>query len=327
MTPIWDLHSDLLSYLADQPGRLATDSVFRGSLPQMQAGGVRCQVLAIYTSTGPHSVEKGRAQVAFFQRLYKQTPLDFAFPPSPIKLSSSGPVQILPAFENASSFASETEPFEEILSRLEGYAHLLGRIAYIGLTWDTENRFGGGNRTRIGLKEDGKRLLAWLSGKQIAIDFSHTSDDLAYDILNWMEREQLRIPLLASHSNFRHITNEPRNLPDDLAKELIQRKGLIGLNFFGPFIDAEDPLVLLKHVEWGLALGGHDTLCFGADFFHDADAPLIKEKYGRNRLFYDELGNASVYPHVLELFSKKLGLNEELLRAIAHKNALSFFNH
>lgn len=327
MIPIWDLHSDLLSYLADQPNRLATDSVFRGSLPQMQAGGVRCQVLAIYASTGPHSVEKGRAQVAFFQHLYKQTPLDFALPSSPIALTLSGPVQILPAFENASAFASETEPFEEILSRLENYAQLMGRIAYIGLTWDTENRFGGGNCTRIGLKEDGKRLLEWLSGKQIAIDFSHTSDDLAYDILNWIEQVNLHIPLLASHSNFRSITKEPRNLPDDLAKELIRRKGIIGLNFFGPFVDRQDPWVLLKHVERGLKLGAHPALCFGADFFHVADFSQIQKKYGCEHPFHDELGNASVYPRVLELLSDRLGLNEELLRSIAYKNALLFFNH
>lgn len=321
MIPIWDLHNDLLSYLAEHPRRRATDAAFRGSLHRMQEGGVRCQILPIYAQTGPQSVEKGKAQVALFCSLYQQTPLDFTQGPA----SLSGPVQILPAFENASTFASESEPFEVLLSRLESYVQLLGRIAYIGLTWDTENRFGGGNGTRVGLKEEGKHLLEWLSDKEIALDLSHTSDDLAYDILNWMEQKNLRIPLLASHSNLRQITKTPRNLPNDLAQELIKRKGLIGLNFFGPFVDAQDPDRLVQHVEWGLTLGGHNALCFGADFFHDADAPLIRKKYGSDPLFYEKLGNASVYPRVLELLAHQLGLNKMQLRALAWENAHSFF--
>ncbi len=297
------------------------DPLSRGSYPQLKAGGVQLQTLAIFTTTGPQSVEKGRAQVETYLHLLKHAPLRFA----PYTTSSSA-IQLLPAFENASSFASESEPLAEALKRLETYRAALRKIAYIGLTWNSENRFGGGNDTLVGLKEDGKHLLVALSGKQIAIDFSHTSDPLAYDILEWIDKEQLDLRVLASHSNFRALSDYKRNLPEEIAKELIRRKGVIGLNFFAPFVHDTDPTVLARHVEYALHLGGEDALCFGADFFCDTDSysALIKKKYGREEFFYKEYSNASMYPAVLKLLADKLQLKEPFLQKLAHENALAF---
>jgi microsomal dipeptidase-like Zn-dependent dipeptidase len=316
---IVDLHNDLLSFLVDKQGRSVDDPLSRGSYPQLKAGGVQLQILAIFTTTGPQSVEKGRAQVETYLHLLNR------FAPYLPPLSPSA-IQVLPAFENASSFASESEPLSDALKRLETYHKALGKIAYIGLTWNSENRFGGGNDSSVGLKEDGKRLLAALSGKQIAIDFSHTSDPLAYDILEWIDKEQLDLCVLASHSNFRALSNYKRNLPEEIAKELIRRKGVIGLNFFAPFVHDTDPTVLARHVEYALHLGGEEALCFGADFFCDTDSysAIIKKKYGRETFFYKEYSNASMYPAVLKLLADKLQLKEGFLQKLAHENAAAF---
>ena len=113
----------------------------------------------------------------------------------------------------------------------------VGNLFYIGLTHHLENRFGGGNFSKAGLKDDGKALLDYLDNKQIAVDFSHTSDALAYDILEYISKKNLKIPILASHSNYRPNFDHPRNLPDDIAKEIINQKGLIGLNFVRAFVN------------------------------------------------------------------------------------------
>ncbi len=238
-------------------------------------------------------------------------------------------IQVIPAIENASVFADETEHFDSVIRRLENYIQAIGPIFYISLTWDEENRFGGGNRSSVGLKEDGKRLLEYVDGKKIAIDLSHTSDKLAFEMLEWIDKKGLDISLIASHSNFRKLSNYPRNLPDELAKEIIQRKGLIGLNFFGAFIHDTDPTVLARHVEYGLALGGEDALCFGADFFFCSSASLssLKQKYQREVLFYKELENSSVYPAVLRLFQEKIHLKEAQLQKIASQNAVTFLKY
>ncbi len=321
--PVIDLHNDLLTYLAHQPGRTPEEPASRSSYGQMQAGNVAMQVLAIYTVTGIKSVTEGKAQIDEYLKLLKYYPTLFSSFQGTLNIASPQ-ISLLPAIENASGFASESETLSDAISRLEEYLKLLGRILYIGMTWDNENRFGGGNLSLVGLKEDGKHLLEWMHGKKIAIDMSHTSDRLAYDIINFIEQKGFEIPVIASHSNFRAISNYPRNLPDEIAKEIIRRKGLIGLNFFAPFIHQTDPTAIVRHVEYALSLGAENALCFGADFFYDADFSNIREKYQRENAFYPELSNSSVYPSVLALLEEKLKLKQEQLEKIGYKNVLTF---
>ncbi|MGC1878212.1 MAG: membrane dipeptidase [Rhabdochlamydiaceae bacterium] len=321
MIPIIDLHSDLLSYLSDRPNRSPVDPISRSSYPQLTQGNVKLQTLAIFSKTETKSVENGRKQIDHFFKLISHYPTMFA----PFPLDAQKPeVHLIPAFENGSAFASETEPLSDVIQRLEGYLKALGHLFYISLTWDEENRFGGGNRSTSGLKADGKRLVEWMHGKRIALDFSHTSDKLAYDLLNFIDQSGCDLPIIASHSNFRAISEYPRNLPDDLAKEIIRRKGLIGLNLFAPFIHKTDPFAIVRQVEYGLALGGENALSFGADFFCDSDFPDIMAKYQRSTSFYPQFSDSSSYPILLELFAEHLKLNEQQLHKVASQNALHF---
>ena len=322
--PVIDLHCDLLSYLSQNQERSPEDPLSRSSYHQLSQGNVKLQTLAIYCKTQKGSAEIGLKQIKDFLKLVSEYPSLFALCNFPLNAQNKK-VNVIAAFENASAFASETEPFADAISRLEDYVKMIGPLFYLSFTWDEENRFGGGNRTTIGLKDDGKRLLEWMDGKRIALDFSHTSDRLADDLLNFIDQNSLKIPVIASHSNFRAISNYPRNLPDDLAKEIIRRKGLIGLNLFAPFIHQTDPSAIARHVEYGLELGGENALCFGADFFCDADFPhFLQEKYQRSDAFYPEFSDSSVYPTLLALFSQSLNLKEQLLLKIASQNALVF---
>ena len=194
------------------------------------------------------------------------------------------------------------------------------------MTWDGENRYGGGVGAKIGLKEDGKRLLEWMDSKQIAIDLSHASDYLIDDIFNTIDKKGYKIPVLASHSNMRSVTAMARNLPDELAVEIIRRKGLMGMNFFCHFSGGKNAKDLLKHIEHAFMLGGQNALCMGADFFCDADAPSIKAKYNSTMFFYEELANSSCYPHFFAMAREGLNLKEKELQAISYKNAETFLS-
>ncbi len=279
MLQIADFHCDLLSYLSSDSTRTAYDAEAKASIPQLKAGGVELQTMAIYTKTEKGSAQQGENQAKIF----------FDLNEIPMAL----------AIENASSFCEEDEPLEKGLRRLEGWLERVGKIAYISLTWNEENRFGGGNATDIGLKPDGLELLQWMEGKKIAIDLSHTSNRLADEIL---ERIQTITPI-ASHSNFRAVEEHPRNLPDRLAKEIGARRGLIGLNFVRKFV-GKDPEDLLRHVEHAERLGLLDALCFGADFFSDTIASPELEHL--KPFFFPGFDDASCYPKVTELFLKYL---------------------
>jgi membrane dipeptidase len=323
--PVIDLHCDLLSYLETKKGRTPLEEASRCSYPQLQKGNVMLQTMAVFTMTRPGSSKAGQAQVDFFQKILQDYPDQFQVPTSLSCFEKKqDKVYVLAAFENASGFCEEEESLTAGLNRLDHFTTNLGKILYVGLTWDGENRFGGGNGSNVGLKEDGKTLLQHLHQKKIAVDFSHTSDRLAYDILDYTDKHSLDIPLLASHSNFRAISNWPRNLPDDIAKELIRREGIIGLNLFAPFITKGEPKKLLAHVEHAFKLNGEKTLSFGADFFCDADFPILYEKYQTKDCFFPEYGSSAFYPTILTLLQNELSLSGNDLRNIASKNALEF---
>jgi microsomal dipeptidase-like Zn-dependent dipeptidase len=237
----------------------------------------------------------------------------------------SSKIGILAAFENASTFCEEDEPLQEGLERLILMFGKVGRPLYIGMTWNTENRFGGGVLSTVGLKEDGQRLLDFLNGKQIAIDLSHASDALAHDILNYLTQQDLQVPVLASHSNVRSVTAVGRNLPTELLQEVIRRRGLVGLNsiraFVGPSIET-----LGSHIEEIVRLGGSDSVCFGADFFFEGDVPKNTPGRSPDGWYFPEFDGADRYPELLSIFTEKLGLKEAFVRKMAYQNASDYLS-
>ncbi len=319
MFPVIDLHCDLLSFLAESPLRTIDDPLSKASYPQMKQGGVSLQALAIFTKSTKGSLAEGNKQIQVFLDLLKNQPTRYQLwePKNPVTITS--PISIVPAFENAYGFAEDGEPIEKGLAHLDNLLRILKRILYISLTWDGENRFGGGNGSKKGLKEDGMRILEWMSEKKIAIDLSHTSDFLADDIFNYMNKKSLQIPVMASHSNARAVTNKERNLPDSIIKEIFKRKGLIGLNLFSPFVGKEAKEIV-SHVAHFLDLGGENNLCFGADFFPELDFAYLKNKYQITSCFFPELADASCYGKTLALIQKTLSLHEKQIEKISHKN-------
>ena len=308
LVPIADLHCDLLCYLQNDPKRTIFDPAVRCSINQLKAGNVVLQVLPIFTETIPGSSKKGLAQAKIFRNLPKEHPdlFEIVNLSNPISLKRIG---ILLACENASSLCSEEDVLQKGLRRIDLIEQECGKIVYISLTWNMENRFGGGALTNVGLKEDGEALIKFLHQKKIAVDFSHASDNLAYDVLNLIDRYKLEIPVIASHSNFRSICNAPRNLPDELVKEIITRKGIIGVNFIRYFLGSSDPRNFAQHIEHALNLGCEQTLCFGADFFYNDDVSPMFRKLPEE-VFFSELSDSSSYGYALGLLKGHLPLGQ-----------------
>jgi membrane dipeptidase len=326
--PIADLHCDMLSYLSRSKTHSANDPSARCAIPQLREGNVKVQAFAIFTETNVGSSTKGWAQAEVFRalpRLYsdvfeiirQQEQFDL--------LCLSNKIGILPAIENASSVSEETEKLELVFDRLKDLQRKIGKIAYISLTWNSENRFGGGAWSKVGLKEDGKRLIDYMHQHRIPLDFSHASDYLAFDILNYIDKTGQNLPILASHSNSRTIANVPRNIPDEIAKEIFKRKGIIGLNFIREFIGL-NAMDFVKHLEHFLKLGGSEHLALGADFFHNGDLPPNYHKKPED-LFFPSYDNAGTYSRLIDLWRHHLQITEEVLSKICYHNAAHFFKH
>ena len=308
-----DLHCDLTAYLL-QPNSSPNGDV-RCSVDKLFAGNVKMQVMAFYSATEKGSVDEVKEQLKHYRNLLN-LPGVYEFSPDKAELKDG--LGIIAAVENASGLCEEDQPVEDAFKNLD-WLSSRAKIMYVGLTHHLENRFGGGNFTQAGLKDDGKRLIEFLDGRKIAIDLSHTSDQLAYGILNFIDQHHLDIPVLASHSNMRAVFDHNRNLPDELVTEIINRSGLIGLNFVKYFINPENPSKIYRHIEHAIKLGAEDHLCFGADFFDDKSHP----EQDRYPFFFPEFGDSTAYStinsRISELFS------DEMKEKISHRNALSYF--
>lgn len=295
---IADLHCDLLDYLRVKPHAVADERSYIGAnLSDLRSGEVRLQVLAIYAATEKGSTVHAHQQLLLYRQLLSDFAHRVAMLAAPENLQEgkhTDKIYLLTAIENASCLCEEDEPLAHAFANLEKHVSLAGRPLYIGFTHHSENRFGGGNATTVGLKQDGKEMLNFLHRKKIAIDLSHASDALAFDILNYLDAHGLEVAVLASHSNFRQVWNHPRNLPDELAGEIIRRKGLIGMNFLRAFLHPSDPNFLYQHLSYGMTLGAAHHLCFGADYFYEASHP----DQSRKPFFFPEHKDASHYPEI-----------------------------
>ena len=312
-----DLHCDLLYYML-RSGAKIDDKELRCSLPYLKEGNVRLQVMAIYSATASNSTEKGVRQSEVFANLLKDRNF-FLFDHENYNNSDDqGKIGILAAIENASSFCEEDGNLETGFKNLEMIIHNSRKLLYIGITHHTENRFGGGNNSQVGLKHDGKILIDYLADKEIAIDLAHTSDLLAYDNLNYIDQRNYKISVLASHSNYRNVYENNRNLPDELVKEIITREGLIGLNGIKDYIDHYHPERFYDHIQYGLDSGAEDCIAYGIDFFFDKEHP----DQSRYPFFFDEYKNSKTYNLINQKLTEKF--STEIMEKISHKNALGF---
>ncbi len=317
--PVVDLHCDLLSYLTRPNSSLQNIEDVGCAIPYLKDGNVKLQIMAIYAPTAENSHEFGLKQSEIFKKLSAEENELYAFKKDDLaNFGSRENIGMLAAVENGSAFCDENISLKEGFKNLEKIIEEVESLLYIGFTHHAENRFGGGNFSEAGLKNDGKALLDYLDQKNIAVDFSHASDALAYDILDYVAKKNIKVPILASHSNYRPVWEHPRNLPDELAKEIIHQKGLIGLNFVRAFVHTDKPETLEEHVAHGLSLGAENATSYGADFFY------TKEMADKSRIpfFAKEHENAGCYVQINDDFEQRFGT--EKMKKISSENALEF---
>ncbi len=317
--PVIDLHCDLLSYLTQPNSGIYKTEDIGCAIPHLQDGNVKLQIMAIFAGVEEKSHDFGLQQSEIFQNLDKENNEFYRFEKHHLDTYVTNEnIGMLAAVESASAFCDENIDLKEGFKNLEKIIENAGSIMYISFTHHAENRFGGGNFSSAGLKNDGKALIDYLHNRNIALDFSHTSDALAFDILNYISKENINVPIMASHSNYRPVFDHPRNLPDEVAKEIIYQQGLIGINFVRAFVNPEEVNALQEHVAHGLELGGENAVAYGGDYFFTKNHP----DKSRIPFYFKEHDNAGRYPEINGLFEENFG--SEQTGKISAKNAEIF---
>ena len=155
------------------------------------------------------------------------------------------------------------EPLEMNLGFLRCYYRLGLRI--MNLTWHQRNQVADGvaEPSNSGLSNFGREVVSELNRLGIMIDLSHLSKAGVRDVLDISKQ-----PVLASHSNADAVCRHQRNLEDWQIKEIAEKDGLIGVNFFGRFVAAENPTIMdvLDHVDYIADMVSPVHLGMGPDY-------------------------------------------------------------
>lgn len=133
---------------------------------------------------------------------------------------------------------------EDSLETLERF-HGRG-VRYMTLTHTNHNSWADTSSLpplHGGLTKFGRKVVERMNQLGIFVDVSHVSDDTFYDAL-----ESSSAPVIASHSSCRAIANHPRNLTDEMLRDLAQAGGLCMINFFSGFV-VEEAAIRLRDME------------------------------------------------------------------------------
>lgn len=86
-----------------------------------------------------------------------------------------------------------------------------------------------------GLTDFGRQVVREMNRIGMIVDVSHVSDKIFYDTLAVSTK-----PVIASHSSCRALVDFPRNLDDAMLRALSKNGGVVGINFYSAYVNAED---------------------------------------------------------------------------------------
>jgi membrane dipeptidase len=127
---------------------------------------------------------------------------------------------------------------EDSLGLLRMYYDL--GVRYMTLTWSNSNGWADSSgddtdasvpHTQTGLSEFGKDVVYEMNRLGMMVDISHVSDKTFYRTLIIT-----RAPVIASHSAARALCDAPRNMTDDMLRQVTINGGVVMVNFYSGFI-------------------------------------------------------------------------------------------
>ena len=115
-------------------------------------------------------------------------------------------------------------------------------VRYMTLSWSNTNEWADSSgdiddvkvQHHNGLTDFGKQVVLEMNRLGMMVDISHVADKTFYDAI-----ATTKAPVIASHSSSRALVEAPRNMTDDMLRGVAKNGGVVQVNFFNAFDDAE----------------------------------------------------------------------------------------
>lgn len=147
-----------------------------------------------------------------------------------------------------------------------------------------------------GLTDFGKSAVLEMIRLRIVCDLSHANDTTFWDALA-LGREQGKGKFCCTHSNCAALCSHTRNLTDEMMEALASCGGVMGLCFFGEYIDEHTPSFgrYVEHVLHALDVMGPDHVGIGSDYDGVPPGAFMAIPHpGRMEMLWTALSDAGV---------------------------------
>ncbi len=230
-----DTHDDTTQRFLDGKFDLGTRSS-AGSIdiPRMKEGGLGAIFFSIWIPskvTGPEAVDRALVQIDAVREQVRKHPNDLVLATTAAEVRDArkqGKIAALMGVEGGHMIHSN-------LGVLRSYAAL--GVRYMTLTHSGNDEWADSSTDKPvhnGLTDFGKEVVREMNRLGVMVDISHVSDKTFYDAL-----ETSKAPLLASHSSCRAICDAPRNMTDQMMKDLAAKGGVVQINYHVGFLSQE----------------------------------------------------------------------------------------
>ncbi len=224
--------------LSDSPGTRLVNQVEAG---QLSGAGVKLVLGALWPPMelrpGRSSLDETVHQLEELERFTSRRP-DFALARSAKEARQAlarGQIAVVPQVEGGEGFRSVEDVDRAWVAgaRCVTLVHFvdtqLGGAAKGQLTRNLL-RLSLDGKNELGLTELGKAVVTRMMDLGIVVDLAHASDRTSDDVLALAEARG--VPVLVSHAGARALQDMERNVPDALARRVVEGGGLLGVTLF-----------------------------------------------------------------------------------------------
>jgi membrane dipeptidase len=203
-------------------------------LPRMKEGGLGAIFFSIWIPskvTGPDAVNRAQVQIDAVREQVRKHANDLVLATTAAEILEArkkGKIATLMGVEGGHMINSDLDVLRKFAS--------VG-VRYMTLTHSGNDEWADSSTDKAahnGLTDFGKDVIREMNRLGVMVDISHVSDKTFYDAL-----EVSKAPLIASHSSCRAICDAPRNMTDQMMKDLAARGGVIQINYHVGFLSQE----------------------------------------------------------------------------------------
>jgi membrane dipeptidase len=237
-----DTHADTPQRFLDEGfdiGSTDSNDIGHVSLDKAQRGNLGAEFFSIWVDPDTNQGRFARHTFDLIDSVYEQAArhpdrMRMAFSPADIERAHrEHKLAALMGIEGGHSIEND-------IHLLRDYYRL--GVRYMTLSWSNTNEWADSSgdlddakvQHHNGLTDFGKQVVLEMNRLGMMVDISHVADKTFWDAI-----ATTKAPLIASHSSARALVDAPRNMTDEMLRAVTKNGGVVQVNFFNGFDDAD----------------------------------------------------------------------------------------